>query len=298
MSYRQLWQRLTKQYDADEAKAIVRMVFDILFGWSLADLYTDKFSNLTQVQSAQVEAVMRRLEAGEPVQYILGEAEFGNRRFKVTPDVLIPRPETNELVEWVTQTAVAISSHPHILDIGTGSGCIAITLALNLLLEVYKTVSNGLLKEDTQKEAYKIEAWDVSPAALHVAKENAERHNADVVFERHDILSDITPNDSFDIIVSNPPYICEKERAEMEPHVLDYEPALALFVPDNDPLRFYRAIAEFGQKWLKADGLLFFEINPHYHDALCDMLTQTGYSSIETKNDIYGKQRMIKARKL
>jgi release factor glutamine methyltransferase len=211
----------------------------------------------------------------------------------VNEHVLIPRPETEELCQWILaadlhELTQAVRSRPlssaaQILDIGTGSGCIAITLAAEM----------------PQAE---VTAWDISAEALMVAAENARRHNVHVSFEQVDALhltSDICHQASavFDIIVSNPPYICHKEREAMENNVLEHEPHMALFVPDDDPLLFYRAIAQYGQSALKDDGWLYFEINPIYAEALCDMLSKMSYRDIEIKEDQYGKQRMIRAKR-
>ena len=187
--------------------------------------------------------------------------------------MLIPRPETAELVDWV-----AIDKRPNlsVLDIGTGSGCIAVTLALLM-------------------NQAKVTAWDVSPTALQTAAENARRHHADVTVTEQDALHAPIAGRQWDIIVSNPPYIAEQERASMEPNVLDYEPSLALFVSDEDPLVFYKAIAEYAMKSLKNDGKLYFEINPAYVNELQDLLTNAGFKDVTVRDDQYGKQRMIKA---
>ena len=213
---------------------------------------------------------------GEPVQYVLGEADFGGKTFLVEPGVLIPRPETYELCEWVLEERGI-----NILDIGTGSGCIAITLALGI------------------PEA-KVTAWDISDKALKIAAENAKRANVNVSFEQVDILAPLPftlhPSPlTYDIIVSNPPYILNKERARMERNVLDYEPELALFVPDDDPLLFYHAIARYAIRVLKPDGRLFFEINPLCINDLQQMLNNEGFSHTEVRNDQFDKQRFIKA---
>ena len=285
MTYAELWGRLTGLYGEGEAKAIARMVFEVRYGLTLSDLLMGRDAEVPQ---DEVERLAQRLEQGEPVQYVLGQAEFGGRWFTVTPDVLIPRPETYELCEWsLTPSPLqkereslhlqpsAFSPQPSskILDIGTGSGCIGITLALAL-------------------PKAEVTAWDISEKALAVARENARRLGADVTFEQVDILS---PLNSFSLIVSNPPYICEKEKALMERNVLDHEPELALFVPDDDALLFYRAIARFAREALLPKGLLYFEINPTYRDELVAMLAGMGFTEIEVKADQFGKQRMLKA---
>lgn len=202
----------------------------------------------------------------------------------VNEHVLIPRPETEELCQWVvsemSDERLEVRDFS-ILDIGTGSGCIAVTLAAAL----------------PQAE---VTAWDISAEALQVARENARRSGVTVTFQQVDMLNTqhhVPLSTQWELIVSNPPYICYKERAMMESNVLDHEPHTALFVPDDDPLLFYRAIAEYGQKALKVGGWLYFEINPLYADALTDMLGTMSYHDIEIRNDQYGKQRMIRARR-
>ena len=268
MSYEELWKPLTKLYDAREAKAIARLVMEDRFGLTMADVLCGKTGD-----DAVLCHIQQRLLQGEPVQYVLGVAEFGGRQFRVAPGVLIPRPETLELCQWVEEERGIT-----ILDIGTGSGCIACTLAAEL------------------PEA-QVTAWDISEAALSVARENAKRTNVHVSFEQVDALNIPLTSDKWDIIVSNPPYVCEQERAAMERHVLDYEPSLALFVPDDDPLLFYRAIADYARQSLTAGGSLFFEINPLYAEQLKSLLSAMSYHHIEVRDDQYGKPRMIKAQR-
>lgn len=279
MTYPELWKRLTTLYAEGEAKAIARMVYEVRYGLTLGDLLMGRDADLPQ---EELELMAQQLEQGEPVQYVLGEEQFGGRTFKVTPDILIPRPETYELCEWVMDEGQRTKDEGQtILDIGTGSGCIAITLALGL-------------------PQAKVTAWDISDKALAVARENAQRLGADVTFEQVDALNPPTskfiPRTSFlDIIVSNPPYICEKEKGQMEQNVLEHEPSLALFVPDDDPLLFYRAIARLGMSALMAGGWLYFEINPLHRDELVAMLSDMGYTQIEVRADQFGKQRMVRA---
>ena len=282
MKYETLWRRLTGIYDTDEAKAIVRLVLDDRFGLSLTDIVCGKIDEMSETEQSELEAMMQRLEKAEPVQYVLGTAEFCGRRFYVAPGVLIPRPETGELCRMISQGdgSFVIS----VLDVGTGSGCIAITLALEM------------------PEA-KVTAWDVSDEALEIAKKNADALKADVTFEKRDALDSslLTLHSSlplWDVIVSNPPYVCEREAAEMEKHVLEHEPHLALFVPDDDPLRFYRAIAEYGVTALKPNGLLYFELNPLYAHETEAMLKKLGYVETAIKQDQFGKQRVLKAKKI
>ena len=282
MTYQQLWHLLIKRYDEGEAKAIARTVFEVRFGLTLVDLCLGKDTQLSADDQAQIEEISKRLLTGEPVQYVLGQADFCGRTFMVNEHVLIPRPETEELVQWMPLPLHAPKGEgANILDIGTGSGCIAIALAA------------------MYPEA-KVTAWDISEKALEVARANAVRNKVNVLFQQIDILSKSSlplMESGFDLIVSNPPYICNKEREAMETNVLEHEPHQALFVPDDDPLLFYRAIARYGQTALKADGWLFFEMNPLYAEQFAEMLGTMRYSCIEIKNDQYGKQRMIRARR-
>lgn len=272
MTYRQLWQRLVPVYGEGEAQAIARLIYEVRYGLTLSDLLMGRDSSVPQ---DELEQIAIRLERQEPVQYILGQTEFCGRTFVVNKHVLIPRPETAELCQWIVLSK-------KILDIGTGSGCIAITLAAEM------------------PEA-EVTAWDISEEALKVAEENAKRTNVHVKFEQVDILhlpsSILHLTSAFDLIVSNPPYICNKERETMETNVLEHEPHTALFVPNDDPLLFYRAIAQYGQTALKEGGWLYFEINPLYAEALHEMLSKMSYHDIEIKEDQYGKQRMIRAKK-
>jgi len=275
MTYEKLWNRLCTVYDSGEAKAIVRMVLDERFGLSAADVYCGKVTQLSSDEQAELKKIMLRLEQAEPVHYVLGWANFCNRQFSVAPGVLIPRPETEELCSWITED-VGNRQQPAILDIGTGSGCIAISLALDI-------------------KGSAVSAWDISTDALRIAKENAARLCADINIMKQDALTPPQDANRWDVIVSNPPYICEKEKTEMERNVLDNEPAIALFVPDNDPLLFYRAIALYGTKALKPKGMLFFEINAAYAAETCNMLKQLGYVDVEARNDLFGKARMVRA---
>ena len=302
MKYETLWHRLADIYDTDEAKAIVRWMLGIRFGLSLTDIVCGKLDEMAETECETLEAMMLRLEAGEPVQYVVGIAEFCGRRFHVEPGVLIPRPETGELCEWIEKEvkgklkgnycfAQKLKGQYSILDIGTGSGCIAITLALEM------------------PEA-KVTAWDISEEALSIAQKNAEALGADVTFEKQDILelyslleqqnisltSHLLPLTSkWDVIVSNPPYVCQKESATMERHVLEHEPHLALFVPDDDPLQFYKAIAQYATTALKPEGLLYFELNPLYARETDAMVRELGFAETEIRQDMFGKQRFLKA---
>ena len=372
MTYNQLWKRLTAIYNEREAQAIVRTVLDALFGMSLTDICLGKVTQLSADDTTRLEKIMQRLEKSEPVQYVLGAGWFAGRLFDVAPGVLIPRPETEDLVKWACDEAKEkekednskeergkeemevsekgeapkkeeqplstplkeekeglrkgkdasqkeeqplssplkeeeeglrkgedasqkeeqhLSSllksnkevsekgeevpHPSILDIGTGSGCIAITVALAL-------------------PQARVTAWDISTDALAIAAGNAHRLGASVRFEHQDALSAPDDEERWDVIVSNPPYICDRERADMSDNVLSYEPELALFVPDNDPLLFYRAIARYASKALKPGGRLLFETNTAYVHEVAQAMADEGFTAIEVRNDCFGKPRMVK----
>ena len=285
MTYEEFWRPLTQIYEHSEAKAVTQLVFEQRFHLSLADVLCGQTGD-----EAELHQIQQRLLQGEPVQYVLGLAEFGPLFFHVAPGVLIPRPETYELCQWIIEergkrkeekrvTNLTGGQSPcEVLDVGTGSGCIACTLAAAL------------------PEA-EVTAWDISEEALDIAKDNAKRTNVYVSFEQIDILHQSPSTLQWDLIVSNPPYICQMERAAMEQNVLEYEPGIALFVPDDDPLLFYRTIAEYGQQSLKPGGWLYFEINPLYADDMRQMLSKMSYYDIEIKEDQYGKQRMIRAQR-
>lgn len=280
MTLTDLAKRLTSYYDIQEARGIVRLLLSDLYGMSLTDICVGALDRLTEEQTQQIENAMLRLEKGEPVQYVTGKAHFCDRTFLVSPSVLIPRPETELLCQLIADNDQAVTGNGEIrvLDMGTGSGCIAITLALSM-------------------QNASVEAWDVSAEALNMAKSNAESLGASVSFEQKDILG-LDENNverCYDIIVSNPPYICNKEAAQMEHNVLDFEPHLALFVPDEAPLLFYSAIARFARVALKVGGALYFEINPLYADALCSMLSSLGFANVTIHVDQFGKQRFISA---
>ena len=273
MNYEQLYQRLSNIYDAGEAKAIVRWVLDVRFGLSTADIYCGKVTQLSPNDQAELEKIMQRLEKAEPVQYVLGVADFCGHQFHVAPGVLIPRPETAELCQLIEQEGGC-----DILDIGTGSGCIAITLSLDIA--------------DSR-----VTAWDISDEALKIARGNADKQDANVVFEHRDALALEPDVERWDVIVSNPPYICRKEADEMEENVLRYEPDTALFVPDDDPLLFYRHIMHYAHTALRQNGRLYFEINPIYADSIVDKLNDLGFADVSKIDDQYGKTRFIKASK-
>ena len=280
-TYQQFWQSLTPLYDAGEAQAIVRTVLDVEYGMTLTDIICGKVNELSSDEERNLEEIITRLQNGEPVQYVLGEADFAGRTFHVEPGVLIPRPETAELCQWIEEEVSSLKAdeRKQILDICTGSGCIAITLGLN--------IPNS-----------EVTGWDISEDALRIAQGNVEMLKAgNVRIEYQDALMLPKTAEAADIIVSNPPYICEKEKADMEKNVLEHEPSIALFVPDEEPLKFYRAIAEYASSALKSEGALYFEINPIYEKETREMLEGLGFKDIETKEDAFGKKRMMKAKK-
>ena len=279
MTYPELWRRLLPLSDEGEAKAIVRMVLDVGFGLSLADVYADKVTQLSQDDARLLHKMMDKLVQGVPVQYVLGRAEFAGRTFEVGQGVLIPRPETEELCAWIVQVCkdrATTGTPPTLLDIGTGSGCIATTLALDL-------------------PTWHVSAIDISQKALDIATRNAQKLDAEVQFALQDALSMPPDTNLWDVIVSNPPYIMQCEARQMQPNVLQNEPHSALFVPNEEPLLFYESIARYALHALKSGGKLFFEINPLCHDAMQKMLADMGWMAIETRNDVFGKQRMMSA---
>lgn len=277
MTYEEIWHRLAVVYSDGEAKAQARMLLEDKFGLSLADILCGGVGQLSADDTMWLERAVARIEQMEPIQYVLGEAWFCGRSFIVDESVLIPRPETEWLVERAGEVARAMDvSSPRILDIGTGSGCIAVSLKKAL------------------PDAY-VEAWDISEAALAIAKKNAKTLGADVVFKLRDALAAKDIDDSiqckWDIIVSNPPYICDSERKDMEDNVLEHEPATALFVPDADPLLFYKAIADYGKETLSQNGHLLFECNTRYAQATAEMMQEVGYEETEVADDCFGKPR-------
>ena len=281
-----LWRSLLPRYDEGEARSVIRWLLEVCFGLSMTDIVCGALECLTVSEQQRLLDMHQRLLEGEPVQYVAGVADFGPRQFCVAPGVLIPRPETYELCQWVRAewgdaqpAACKPQAKRRLLDIGTGSGCIACTLAADL-----PDVS--------------VTAWDISPVALDIAKENAQRAGVGVTFEQRDMLQVQYGSDAgrWDVIVSNPPYILDHEAEDMADWVLDYEPEIALFVPDDDPLLFYLHISNYAQSALKEGGLLFFEINPLYDEHIEDILLGLGFDDIEVREDQFGKNRFIKAR--
>ena len=269
-----LRQQLATCYPEREAHAVALRVLEDAFGVSRTDVYADKVRKFSSEEELRWQHIAERLSTGEPLQYVLGEAEFCGRSFGVAPGVLIPRSETEELVALVEQS---VSGRCRILDAGTGSGCIAVSLALAL------------------PEA-EVQAWDISPEALSVAQGNAERWGAAVDFRLCDMLT-ATPDEHFDVVVSNPPYVCERERLDMTPQVLEHEPGLALFVPDDDPLRFYRALVGLSVRCLNSGGLLAVEINEAYGAETADLFSRSGLTEVQMLFDGFGKPRFVLGRK-
>lgn len=298
MTYHDICQRLTPLYGQQEAKAMTRLLLEDLFSLSFADILCGATEHLSDADTIRLQQSVDRLLDAEPLQYVTGTAFFCGHPFHVAPGVLIPRPET----EWIVDTAVNLvtsGSSPRILDIGTGSGCIATSISLAL----------------ADKHCY-TEAWDISEDALRIAADNAKRLGADVEFRRRDALSleeDFSTEErleaeqggaealrdsaSWDIIVSNPPYICNREAADMHANVLRHEPHLALFVPDTDPLLFYRAIARYAMRSLKKGGWLLFECNTLYAHDTAQMTLDIGFATSVVEDDCFGKPRFVKAQK-
>ena len=274
-SFKYIFDKLSTAYPEREARAIARLVLETRFGLTQVDICMGRERTFSLEERRDLENIVKRLSQKEPVQYVLGQADFCGRTFSVAPGVLVPRPETEELTKWIIRDEKESGfSLPCILDIGTGSGCIAITLSQEL-------------------PQAQVSAIDISPQALAIARENAERLGAAVDFRHQDILD----SPFWDIIVSNPPYICEHEREDMEENVLRYEPSQALFVPDHDPLLFYRAIGEYAVKMLKEGGRLYVEINRAYGRETARLFQHLGLRDIIVRKDLYGNERMVRCRK-
>jgi len=267
---------LSHLYCEQEIESISKLIFEKVLGFSRLQVHLNQHETISSANLTQITEIVNRLIQFEPIQYILGETEFYGLPLKVNPAVLIPRPETEELVDWIIHDCSRIN--PIILDIGTGSGCIPIALAKNL---------TGATAE----------GWDISADALKVAEKNAEINQVRVNFICADVLNlnYAERQQKYDIIVSNPPYITPSEQRSMLKNVVDYEPHIALFVPETDPLIFYRIIAEIAINALKPGGKLYFEINEQFGIETVDLLTLKGFKNIILKKDINGKERMIKA---
>ena len=320
MTYSEIWHRIATSYDDGEARAIARILIEELFGLSYADIVCGATEQLSADDTLRLDTAIRRIEQGEPLQHVLGYADFCGNRFCVNGSVLIPRPETEWLVDEgakLMDGCIASDETQHkaphspkrILDIGTGSGCIAISLKLRL------------------GDAY-VEAWDISEEALRTAQDNADALKAEVTFRKRDALKaeeegcseeeclqggalvssapteqamdSINSNEAsttaapWDLIVSNPPYICDSERSAMDDNVLLHEPHTALFVPDDDPLRFYRAIARYALLTLNIGGSLLFECNTRYAEATGAMLSDMGFEEVTVSDDCFGLPRFVR----
>jgi len=267
---------LQDYYTLQEAGNLSRLICCEVLGQQSVDYYLGKDITLSAKAEQELESILARLRIFEPIQYILGEARFLGRTYRVAPGVLIPRPETEELVELMLKE---LSPASRVLDIGTGTGCIAVSLAKEL--------------PDSQ-----VTAWDVSANALTIAAANSAALQASVRFEQRDVLTYMPgETERYDVIVSNPPYITEAEKQEMEPNVLDWEPSLALFVPDTDPLRFYRRIAMLGLDMLEPGGKLYFEINRAFGEDTVSMIRELGYRTVRLQKDISHNDRFVIAEK-
>ena len=320
MTYSEIWHRIATSYDDGEARAIARILIEELFGLSYADIVCGATEQLSADDTLRLDTAVRRIEQGEPLQHVLGYADFCGNRFCVNGSVLIPRPETEWLVDEgakLMDGCIASDETQHkaphspkrILDIGTGSGCIAISLKLRL------------------GDAY-VEAWDISEEALRTAQDNADALKAEVVFRKRDALraekeccskeeclqggalvssaptgqtmDSINSNEAsttaapWDLIVSNPPYICDSERSAMDDNVLLHEPHTALFVPDDDPLRFYRAIARYALLTLNPGGTLLFECNTRYAETTGTMLRDMGFEEVTVSDDCFNLPRFVR----
>ena len=289
MTYNDIVRRLTSVYGQREARAMTRILIEDTTGMSYADMLCGAVDSLPQPETLRIEEAVKRLERHEPLQYVTGVATFHGHRLMVRPGVLIPRPET----EWLVDTAITICSQatttcspattshpqaatPRILDIGTGSGCVAIGIKLAL------------------PRSY-VEAWDISDTALDTAMRNAHMLNADITLRKRDALTATCDGERWDIIVSNPPYVCDSEKSSMESNVLDYEPHTALFVPDEDPLLFYRAIADYARQTLTDNGRLLLECNTRLVDDTAEMLCRHGFGHVVKADDCFGLPRFVMA---
>lgn len=268
--------QLSPAYSKEEIAGITRLIFEKVTGLSRLQVHLNQNETISAANLTQIREILNRLNRFEPIQYILGETEFYGLILKVTPAVLIPRPETEELVDWIIRDYQ--KQTPCILDIGTGSGCIPVSLVSHI---------HGATAE----------GWDISTEALAVAKKNAVLNNVEVEFYLTDILNSDFPaaNKKYDLIVSNPPYVTTSEMPLMHRNVTEYEPHVALFVPDTDPLVFYRTITDRAITLLKPGGKIYFEINERFGKETVQLLSEKGFRNITLRNDINGKVRMIRA---
>lgn len=266
---------LRGNYPDSEALSLAKMLLVEAFGFSTLELYGGKDKEISGNRRDELDEMIGRLQKNEPIQYVLGTENFCGFTFEVNPHVLIPRPETQELVAWIADDC-RHRNPCRLLDIGTGSGCISISLA-RLLPQA------------------QVESWDISADALQVARRNCERNGVEVLLRQQDVLGDVPAGLRYDVMVSNPPYITECEKKDMEANVLHWEPSTALFVPDDDPLLFYRRIAQLGCGMLEEGGALYFEINRAYGQETMLMLESLGYNSLQMRKDAWDNDRMIKA---
>lgn len=269
-------EQLSSLYPPEEIASLANIVFEFVLKMNRVEVALSRKQILSKEQLNALDLVLDRLLASEPIQYITGNTQFYGLELQVNRATLIPRPETEELVEWILAEIANKQSNLSVLDIGTGSGCIAITIAKNAL-------------------SSKVEAVDVSIQAIETASSNAQDNEVTVTFFQQDILEASSLPKEYDIIVSNPPYVRELEKAEIKDNVLKYEPHVALFVEDNDPLVFYRHIARLAVNNLTTGGQLFFEINEYLGKETVSLLKQLGFNDIELKKDMFGKDRMIRA---
>ena len=270
-----LKQKLSSKIDAVELTSLIGMLIEAVTGWNTVQQIVNINTELNKEQQAKIEDYAQQLLAGKPIQYILGKAWFMGNELMVNEHVLIPRPETEELVEWIISYASIMNKPLSIIDMGTGSGCIPIALKLALP----KCTLTGL---------------DISKDALGVAQMNAKNLNASIEWMEEDILNTAALDTSFDIIISNPPYIPLREKKDMQEQVLNFEPSIALFVSNEDPLIYYKAIAKIGKQNLSKNGQLFFEIHYNQGKAILALLDELNYHA-ELRQDSFGKNRMIRA---
>jgi release factor glutamine methyltransferase len=268
-------QSLKSIYSPQEIRSHMLIICRDILRLTITDIYLNRDINLPGEKWKELEGIVERLQKQEPIQYIRGYADFFGMSFHVTPGVLIPRPETEELVEMIIKEN---QESCRILDIGTGSGCIAISLA-------------KYLPQAT------ITAWDISEQALTVARENNDRLGTTVFFCNRNVLNISSCEEEYDLIVSNPPYITQVEKAEIEARITNWEPDIALFVPNDDPLRFYRHIALLGRKLLADKGKLYVEINQAYGEETADILRKLRYENVRITKDLLGKDRFVTAQR-
>lgn len=274
VSLQDIAKKLSAVYSGGELRAVSRVLVEDLLGLRMTDFLLPGGAELSVSMQESLDRAVERLLAGEPVQHVVGCAWFCGNRFVVNSDVLVPRPETAGLVDMITSENRGMSLR--LLDIGTGSGCIAVSLA-------------------RQNPEWQVDAWDVSPRAVETAQLNAAQNNVAVDVKCVDLFTAGLPEGSYDIIVSNPPYITPSEKDGMESVVLDHEPHLALFVPEDNPLLFYNRIAVKGREWLREGGKLYFEINRRFPDETVRMLEDLGYREVEAVKDYNDNYRFVKA---